>query len=71
MSNPYLIEPRPVSTPADLKRSHGSARDLPDDLLRAASLRLGVISLLSAVLWVVGVTAGHLATTASTRTIFA
>jgi len=55
----HLIGPLQVSTPADLKRSR--ARGLPDDLLRAASLRLGVMSLLFAVLWVVGVTLGHLA----------
>ena len=59
MSDPHLIGPPPVSTPADLKR--GRVRDLPDDLLRAASLRLGVMSLLFAVLWVVGEAAGHLA----------
>ena len=55
----HIIGPLQVSTPADLKRSR--ARELPDDLLRAASLRLGVMSLLFAVLWVVGVTLGHLA----------
>jgi serine/threonine-protein kinase len=55
----HLIGPLEVSTPADLKRSR--ARELPDDLLRAASLRLGAMSLLFAVLWVVGVTLGHLA----------
>src|SRR5216110_1383709 len=55
----HLIGPQQVSTPAELKRSR--ARELPDDLLRAASLRLGVLSLLFAVLWVVGVTAGHIA----------
>jgi hypothetical protein len=58
----HLIGPQHVSTPAELKRSR--ARELPDDLLRAASGRLGVMSLLFAVLWVVGVTAGHLATRA-------
>jgi len=56
-----LIAPPPSSTPADLTRSLGRSRGLPDDLLRAASLRLGVMSLLFAVLWVVGLTAGHLA----------
>jgi serine/threonine protein kinase len=58
----HLIGPQHVSTPAELKRSR--ARELPDDLLRAASGRLGVMSLLFAVLWVVGVTSGHLATRA-------
>ncbi len=61
MANPHLVGPRPISTPAELKRSRGRARNLPDDLLKEASLRLGVIALLFAVLWVVGVTAGHIA----------
>jgi serine/threonine protein kinase len=62
MSKPGLIGPPPgTSTPADLKRSRGRTRDLPDDLLRAASLRLGAMSLLLAVLWVVGIALGHLA----------
>ncbi len=61
MSEPHLIGPPPVSTPAGLQRSRGRSRNLPDDLLREASLRLGVMSLLFAVLWVVGVVAGHLA----------
>jgi serine/threonine-protein kinase len=62
MAEPHLIGPPAVSTPADLKRSRGRGRDLPDDLLKAASLRLGIMSLLFAVLWVVGEVAGHLAT---------
>jgi serine/threonine protein kinase len=61
MSDPHLIGPLPVSTPADLKRGRGRQRGLPDDLLKAASLRLGAMSLLFAVLWTVGVLAGHLA----------
>jgi serine/threonine protein kinase len=62
MSKPSLIgPPAGASTPAALKRSHGRQRDLPDDLLRAASLRLGVMSLLFAVIWVVGTVLGHLA----------
>ena len=61
MSEPHLIGPPPISTPASLERSRGRSRKLPDDLLREASLRLGVMSLLFAVLWVVGVVAGHLA----------
>ena len=60
MPEPHLIGP-PVSTPADLKRSHGRGRELPEDLLRAASRRLGAASLLLAVLWVIGVIGGHLA----------
>ena len=61
MTERHLIGPQPVSTPATLTRSRSRHRDLPDDLLRAASLRLGVMSLLFAALWVVGETLGHLA----------
>jgi serine/threonine protein kinase len=61
MADRHLIGPPQVSTPAGLTRSLGRSRGLPDDLLKAASLRLGVMSLLFAVLWVVGITAGHLA----------
>ncbi len=60
MSNPLLIGAPEVSTPADLKPGR-RPRDLPEDLLRAASLRLGVMSLLFAVLWTVGTVLGHLA----------
>jgi eukaryotic-like serine/threonine-protein kinase len=61
MADRHLIGPPPVSTPATSKQSRGRGRDLPDDLLRAASLRLGIMSLLFAALWVVGVALGHLA----------
>ena len=61
MADQHLIGPVPASTPADLTRSRGRVRELPDDLLREASLRLGVMSLLFAVLWIVGVVLGHLA----------
>jgi len=61
MAEHQLIGPQPVSTPADLLRSGRSARGLPDDLLRAASQRLGIMSLLYAMLWVVGTFAGHFA----------
>src|SRR5256885_10710676 len=60
MTENQLIGPPPVSTPADLRGARGP-RALPEDLLRAASRRLGVMSLLFAVLWVLGVTLGHLA----------
>src|SRR5688500_19643376 len=58
MSQPHLIRP-PVSTPVSLRRSRAGARELPDDLLKAASIRLGITSLLFAVLWVVGELVGH------------
>jgi serine/threonine protein kinase len=61
MSDPHLIgPPQGSSTPADLKRS-GRNRDLPDDLLKAASIRLGVMSLLFAAIWVIGSVLGHVA----------
>ena len=63
----HLIGPPPVSTPATLTRSRSRYRDLPDDLLRAASLRLGIMSLLLGTLWVVGVAGGHLAARALGR----
>jgi serine/threonine-protein kinase len=60
MTEQQLIAPPPVSTPADIGRA-GTTRALPDDLLRAASLRLGVMSLLFAVIWVLAEVLGHLA----------
>ena len=61
MSDPHLIGPGPVSTPADVRKQRGRRHELPRDLLQEASLRLGIMSLLGAVLWVLGVTLGHLA----------
>jgi hypothetical protein len=61
MSEPHLIAPPPVSTPVHLKRGGRRSRNLPDDLLREASLRLGVMSLLFAVIWIVASVAGNLA----------
>ena len=55
-----IIGPRPVSTPAELKSSRDGSRALPEDLLRAASLRLGVMSVLFAVLWLLGTATGQL-----------
>ncbi len=61
MAHEKLIGPSPNSTPSSLLRSKGSGRHIPDDLLREASLRLGILSLLGAVLWTVGTIAGHIA----------
>lgn len=61
MAHEKLIGPSPASTPSSLLRSKGRSREIPDDLLREASLRLGILSLLGAVLWTVGTLAGHLA----------
>jgi eukaryotic-like serine/threonine-protein kinase len=54
MSTPRLIGPPPSSTPVEGRRSPRRRRSLPDDLLRDASRRLGIISLITAALWVVG-----------------
>jgi serine/threonine protein kinase len=56
-----LIGPPLGTTPADLKGSRGYPRAFPADLLRAASHRLGIMSLLAAVLWVVGSLLDHIA----------
>src|SRR5215208_1597725 len=58
---PQIIEPRTVSTPSDLRSSRDGSRALPEDLLRAASLRLGVMSVLFAVLWLLATATGHIA----------
>src|SRR3954469_17258347 len=60
MAKSELIAPSP-STPTALLRSAGSRRAIPDDLLQEASLRLGIMSVLGAVLWTVGTVAGHFA----------
>src|SRR5438132_1526511 len=61
MTDPHLIGPPPVSTPTELRLRRRGARELPDDLLKAASVRLGIMSLLAAALWVVAVAFGHIA----------
>src|SRR6476646_4503224 len=48
-------------TPADLQTTPGRPRRLPDDLLRQATRRLQILSLLAAGLWFLGPTLGHLA----------
>jgi tRNA A-37 threonylcarbamoyl transferase component Bud32 len=59
MSRIERIGPVPDTTPADLRR--GKHRDLPQDLLREASHRVGILALLGAGLWVVATVLGHLA----------
>ena len=61
MPNRQLICPVHCSTPAETGSSRGRTRALPDDLLNEASRRLGIMSLLAAVLWVVAPVLGHLA----------
>src|SRR4051812_11482222 len=60
MSFAKLIGPSPAVTPPGALNSAGR-REIPDDLLREASLRLGIMSLLGAVLWTVATAAGHIA----------
>src|SRR5512132_144133 len=60
MRNSRLIRPASASTPAELRTAPGHRHEISDDLLREASLRLGIMSLLGAVLWTIGTAAGHL-----------
>ena len=52
-----LIAPRPHTTPVGVPRK---ARALPNDLLKEASRRLGITSLLLAGLWAAGAALRHL-----------
>jgi eukaryotic-like serine/threonine-protein kinase len=62
MANPHLIGPvartTPVKTPT-AKRGH--RREIPNDLLRDASRRLGIMALVAGGLWIVASVLGHLA----------
>jgi eukaryotic-like serine/threonine-protein kinase len=55
----HLVAPRPSSTPARLSISH-ERRAIPEDLLRDASRRLGIMCLVAAVLWIIASILGHL-----------
>jgi hypothetical protein len=55
-----LIRPPTDATPADATR-RGRTRELPDDFLREASTRLGIMSLVAGGLWIVGTILGRLA----------
>jgi hypothetical protein len=61
MPTPKLIARLARETPAELKTGGARVRALPDDLLRQASRRVEIISLIGAVLWVLGPALGHLA----------
>ena len=56
--SPRRIAPPPRSTAADLTR--GRTRALPEDLLREASRRLGIMSLLAGVMWVLATVLYHI-----------
>ena len=58
MGSPRLIAPPPRSTPSGLASAR---RELPADLQRDASRRLGVMSLIAAALWFLGTLLYHLA----------
>jgi serine/threonine-protein kinase len=58
---PKLIRPPTDATPTEAAAAGGRRRALPDDLLREASARLGIMSLVAASLWVVGTILGRLA----------
>src|SRR6185503_4668005 len=58
---PKLIRPPTDTTPAHVAAARGRPRALPDDFLREASARLGIMSLVAAALWVVGTILGRLA----------
>lgn len=61
MSKPRLIGPVRAGPPTDTLRSTSAGRTLPYDLLQEASHRLGVMSLLGAMLWVLATVLYHLA----------
>ena len=60
MPAPRLIQPPRGATPAALSDSQGRPRSLPPDLLREASQRLGILSMLGAILWFLGTVLGHI-----------
>src|SRR3954451_3372129 len=57
---PKLIRPPTEATPVDAAAAR-RPRPLPDDFLREASARLGIMSLVAAALWVVATIVGRLA----------
>ena len=59
MPAPQLIPPH-AATPATSHDSQGHPRTLPPDLIRDASTRLGILSLLAAALWLLGTILAHL-----------
>src|SRR4051812_36591297 len=61
MPDTRLIGRPARDTPAELKSSPGRPRRVPDDLLRQASRRLGIMALIAAALWIFAPTLAHLA----------
>lgn len=60
-ATPPMIRPPVDATPAGPGPRRRRQRPLPHDLLREASARLGILSLVSAGLWVMGTVLGHFA----------
>ncbi len=67
MTDPQLIEPGTGSTPADPDISRDHVRALPYDLLKEASRRLEIMSLIAASLWVLGTIGDRIALLAMTH----
>src|SRR6187549_2167888 len=61
MQVPKLIRPPTDATPVETAAARRQPRALPDDFLREASARLGIMSLVAAGLWIVGTILGRLA----------
>ena len=64
---PPRIVPVPGSTPGGLGRRRGRQRALPTDLLRDASRRLGILSLVVGGLWILATILWHIALRAMTH----
>src|SRR5688500_2017326 len=56
-----IIGPSPASTPAITGAPASTRYPLPDDLLRDASRRLGIMSLMGTILWITGWTLNYFA----------
>ncbi|MEP6687343.1 MAG: serine/threonine-protein kinase [Gemmatimonadales bacterium] len=62
MPTPRILGAVPSETSSDLTvTTGGRPRRLPDDLLRQASRRLQILTLIAATLWILGPALGHLA----------
>ncbi len=61
MNHAQRIGPQDPTTPGGTRTPGGHTRVIPPDLLREASKRLSIISVLAAVLWVLGTVLWHVA----------
>ena len=59
MSTPYQISPIVPAPASKTTSTRGHRRAIPDDLLRDASRRLGILSLVAGVLWIVASALAH------------